>query len=247
MKISKLARRLSTVLAAGALLALPGVAHAAPFLDGIAKTENWPPQLVILAGLTLMSLLPAIVITMTAFTRFIIVLSFLRQGLGTSQAPPNQVIVGLSLFLTAFTMAPVAKKMMHEGYDPYMRGEISQMEALERGTAPLKSFMLRQTREADLELFYEASDAPLPKTESEVPLYIAAPAFLVSELTTAFEMAILILLPFLVIDIAVASGLVSLGMMMMPPATIALPIKLIIFVVVDGFNLLIGSLLRSFQ
>lgn len=228
-------------------LTVPSVAHAAPFLDGVLKTQDWPPQLVILAGLTLMSLLPAIVITTTAFTRFIVVLSFLRTGLGTGQSPPNQVIVGLSLFLTAFTMAPVAKKMIHEGYEPWQRGEITQMQALERGTAPLKSFMLRQTREADLQLFYEASDAPLPKTESEVPMYVAAPAFLVSELTTAFEMAILILLPFLVIDLAVASGLVSLGMMMMPPASISLPLKLVVFVVVDGWHLIVGSLLRSFQ
>lgn len=204
------------------------------------------PQLMMLAGLTLLSLLPAIVLTMTSFTRIVIVLSFVRQGIGTQQSPPNQVLVGMALFLSAFVMAPVVSSVHHDAYEPLKRGEISEMEALDRATVPVKSFMLRQTREADLALFYDVSREAYPKVEADVPMRIAAPAFLVSELTTAFEMGVLVLLPFLVIDLAIASGLMGMGMMMVPPANIALPLKLIIFVLVDGWNLLVGSLIRSF-
>lgn len=204
------------------------------------------PQLKILALLTILSLLPAIVLTMTSFTRVVIVLGFVRQGLGTQQTPPTQVLVGLALFLTCFTMAPVLSSIARDAYQPYAAGTISDVQAVERASAPLRAFMLHQTREADLSLFYEATQAPLPKTEEEVPLRIAAPAFVVSELTTAFQMGVLVLLPFLVIDLAVSSILMSLGMMMVPPTTISLPIKLLLFVVADGWHLLVGSLLRSF-
>ena len=204
------------------------------------------PQLKILAILTILSLLPAIVLTMTSFTRIVIVLGFVRQGIGTQQTPPTQVLVGLALFLTCFTMAPVLTTIGRDAYEPYAAGTISDAQALERASAPLRTFMLRQTREPDLALFYEATQAPLPKTEEEVPLRIAAPAFVVSELTTAFQMGVLVLLPFLVIDLAVSSVLMSLGMMMVPPTTISLPIKLLLFVVADGWHLLVGSLLRSF-
>ncbi len=205
------------------------------------------PQLKILALLTVLSLLPAIVLTMTSFTRLIIVLGFVRQGLGTQQTPPTQVLVGLALFLTCFTMGPVFSTIARDAYEPYAAGTISDMQALDRASAPLRTFMLHQTREADLALFYNAAQAPLPKTEEEVPLRIAAPAFVVSELTTAFQMGVLVLLPFLVIDLAVSSVLMSLGMMMVPPTTISLPIKLLLFVVADGWHLLVGSLLRSFS
>ncbi len=214
-------------------------------LNELSKT-GLSPQLTVLALLTLMSVLPAIVLTMTSFTRFIIVLGFVRQGIGTQQSPPNQVLVGLALFLTMFTMAPVADRIMSEAYEPYQKGQITQVEAIERGIAPIRSFMLRQTREADLALFYDAAGVELPKTEEEVPMRICAPAFLVSELTTAFEMGVLVLLPFLVIDLAVSSGLMSMGMMMVPPAQIALPLKLLVFVIVDGWHMLVDSLLRSF-
>jgi flagellar biosynthetic protein FliP len=205
------------------------------------------PQLSVLLLLTLLSLLPAIVLTMTSFTRFVIVLSFVRQGIGSQQTPPTQVLVGLALFLSMFTMAPVADDIMKDAYGPLSRGEISQLEAVERGLVPLKSFMLRQTREADLALFYDISGHELPKTEAEVPIRIAAPAFVVSELTTAFEMGVLVLLPFLVIDLAVSSGLMSMGMMMVPPSQISLPLKLLVFVLVDGWHMLVQSLVRSFQ
>jgi flagellar biosynthetic protein FliP len=204
------------------------------------------PQLKILAILTILSLLPAIVLTMTSFTRLVIVLGFVRQGLGTQQTPPTQVLVGLALFLTGFTMAPVFTSIARDAYEPYSAGTINDVQALERASSPLRAFMLHQTREADLALFYDATQAPLPKTEEEVPLRIAAPAFVVSELTTAFQMGVLVLLPFLVIDLAVSSVLMSLGMMMVPPTTISLPIKLLLFVVADGWHLLVGSLLRSF-
>jgi flagellar biosynthetic protein FliP len=210
------------------------------------NTATLSPQLKILALLTVLSLLPAIVLTMTSFTRLVIVLGFVRQGLGTQQTPPTQVLVGLALFLTCFTMAPVFSSIAREAYEPYSAGTIDDVQAIERASAPLRAFMLRQTREADLALFYDATQAPLPKTEEEVPLRIAAPAFVVSELTTAFQMGVLVLLPFLVIDLAVSSVLMSLGMMMVPPTTISLPIKLLLFVVADGWHLLVGSLLRSF-
>lgn len=204
------------------------------------------PQLKILAVLTLLSLLPAIVLTMTSFTRIVVVLSFVKQGIGAQQSPPSQVLVGLALFLTMFTMAPVTKQIFEEAYAPYSAGKISDEQAMDNAAKPLRSFMLRQTREADLALFYETSHAQLPATEEEVPMRIASPAFVVSELTTAFQMGVLVLLPFLVIDLAVAAILMAMGMMMVPPASISLPLKLLLFVVVDGWHLLVGSLLRSF-
>ncbi len=216
-------------------------------LELFQKSGKLSPELSVLAALTLLSLLPAVILTVTSFTRFVIVLGFARQGIGTQSSPPNQVIIGLSLFLTAFTMAPVVDRMVHDAYEPLSRGEITESQAMDRAIAPLRGFMLKQTREADLALFYEASNTPLPQTEEEVPLRIAAPAFMVSELTTAFEMGVLVLLPFLVIDLAVASGLMSMGMMMVPPGNIALPLKLLVFVLVDGWNLLIGSLLASYR
>ena len=247
----KLCAHVAAVGSAVVLTCFERSAHAG-VLDFFSKGSEHsskgglPPELMILGVLTLLSLLPAIVLTMTSFTRFIIVLSFVRHGLGTQQTPPNQVIVGMALFLTSFTMAPVLDRIVTDAYGPLSRGEITETQALDRGSAPLKAFMLRQTREADLALFYDAARLPYPKTEQEVPMRVAAPAFMVSELTTAFEMGVLVLLPFLVIDLAVASGLMSMGMMMVPPGNISLPLKLIVFVLVDGWNLLIGSLLRSF-
>lgn len=205
------------------------------------------PQLKILALLTLLSLLPAIVLTMTSFTRTAIVLSFVRQGLGTQQAPPSQVLVGIALFVTAFTMTPVANRIAKEAWEPYSAGKIDETQALERAAVPLRGFMLRQTREADLALFYDAAHEPMPNAEDDVSIRMAAPAFVVSELTTAFQMGIMVLLPFLVIDLIVASVLMSLGMMMMPPQSISLPLKLLLFVAVDGWHLIVGSLLRSFS
>jgi flagellar biosynthetic protein FliP len=218
-------------------------------MNGAADILGAPglsPQLKILALLTLLSLLPAIVLTMTSFTRVAVVLSFVRQGIGTQQTPPNQVLVGLAMFVSLFVMAPVAERVLDDAYRPYTAAQISEDEALRRAAVPIRSFMLRQTREADLRLFYDAAREPLPKTEEEVPLRIAVPAFVVSELTTAFQMGVLVLLPFLVIDLAVSSILMSMGMMMVPPSSISLPLKLLLFVTVDGWNLIVGSLIGSF-
>lgn len=212
-----------------------------------AETTSWIPQLKVLAVLTILGLLPAIVLTMTSFTRTVVVLSFLRQGMGTQQSPPSQVLIGLALFVTCFTMAPVASAIAEQAWAPYTAGKITETEAYERASKPLRSFMLRQTRESDLALFYDASHEPPPKTEDDVSMRVAVPAFVVSELTTAFHMGAVVLLPFLVIDLVVASILMSLGMMMMPPSSVSLPLKLLVFVAVDGWHLVVGSILRSFE
>jgi flagellar biosynthesis protein FliP len=214
-------------------------------LDGLMGQTELAPSIKMLLILTVLSLLPAIVLTTTSFVRTVVVLSFLRQGVGT-QTPPTQVIIGLSLFLTLFTMAPVFKEMKTDAYDPYQKGTITDVQAMELASVPLKKFMLRQTREQDLTLFYSVTETPLPATAEEVPMYMAIPAFIVSELTTAFQMGVIVLLPFLVVDLAVASLLMSMGMMMVPPTTLSLPIKLLLFVLVDGWGLVAGSLLRSF-
>lgn len=200
----------------------------------------------ILALLTILSLLPAIVLSMTSFTRSVIVLSFVRTGIGSMQSPPTQVLVGIAMFLTMFTMAPVTERMVEDAYKPYAAGQLTESEALDRAVVPIRSFMLKQTRESDLALFYNAARLEFPKTENEVPMHVAIPAFVVSELTTAFQMGVLVLLPFLLVDIAVASTLMSMGMMMVPPTSISLPLKLLLFVVVDGWHLLTESILRSF-
>ncbi len=214
--------------------------------DQIFGTTGFSPSLRILLVLTMLALLPALVLTMTSFVRTVVVLSFVRQGVGSPQTPPNQVIIGLALFLSLFTMAPVATEVKTVSYDAYETGQLTETQALEAAVAPLRKFMLRQTREEDLRLFYDAAGAELPLSAADVPLRYAIPAFVISELTTAFQMGVMILLPFLVIDLAVASMLMSMGMMMVPPATLSLPVKLLLFVLVDGWNLIAGSVLRSF-
>lgn len=208
--------------------------------------QQLAPSLKILLVLTIMALLPAIVLSTTSFVRTVVVLSFVRQALGAGNTPPNQVLIGLAIFISIFTMQPVAESMNETGLRPYLRQEVTEMQALERAVVPLKQFMLRQTREQDLQLFYAATDTKLPNSPDEVELRIAMPAFLVSELTTAFQMGVMILLPFLVVDVVVASLLMSMGMMMVPPSMLSLPVKLLLFVLVDGWGLVVGSLLRSF-
>jgi flagellar biosynthesis protein FliP len=203
-------------------------------------------SLKILFVLTLLGLLPALVLTMTSFVRTVVVLSFVRQGVGTPSTPPTQIIVGLAMFLTLFVMAPVMDQVKAQAIDPYMAGQLDDMAALEKAAAPMREFMLRQTREADLKLFYDATNTPLPHSAEDVSLRMTVPAFVVSELTTAFQMGVIVLLPFLVVDLAVASLLMSMGMMMVPPTTLSLPIKLLLFVLVDGWNLVCSSLLRSY-
>lgn len=200
-------------------------------------------QLVVL--LTIASLAPAIILTTTCFARFAIVFSFVRNGLATQGAPPSQVLVGMALFMTLFVMAPTGELIYEEAVRPYLDGEVSEKQAMERATPPLRRFLLERTREKDLSLFYEVSNAPRPDGADDVPLRIAVPAFVLSELQIAFKMGLVILLPFLVIDLIVASILSSLGMVMLPPPIVALPIKLLVFVSVDGWHLVVKSMLQG--
>jgi flagellar biosynthesis protein FliP len=196
--------------------------------------------------LTSLSFLPAALMMMTSFTRIIIVLSLLRQALGTQTAPPNQVLVGLALFLTLFVMGPVLDKIYTDAYQPLSENKITMMQALDKGAAPLKTFMMKQTRQADLALYVKLSNGPQLQGPEDVPLRVLVPAFITSELKTAFQISFAIFIPFLIIDMVVASILMSMGMMMMSPAIVSLPFKLMLFVLVDGWQLLIGSLAQSF-
>lgn len=235
----------------GGALLLPALcaAQALPAVTatpGAAGGATYSLTMQTLLLLTLLSFLPAIVLMMTSFTRIIIVLSLLRQALGTQTAPPNQVLLGLALFLTLFIMQPVASTIYTEAYLPLERAEISVEEAVARASGPLKRFMLNQAREPDLELFTRLADLPPVATPDALPLRVVVPAFVTSELKTAFQIGFIIFIPFLVIDLVVASVLMSMGMMMVSPILIALPFKLILFVLIDGWTLVAGSLVQSF-
>lgn len=197
--------------------------------------------------LTALSFASALLVSVTSFTRIVIVLSFLRQALGTQQLPPSQVMVGLALVLSGFVMAPTGTKVWEQSVGPYLEDKITTPEAIERASGPVRSFLLRQTREQDLALFYEISGRPRPSRGDEIPLTVAAPAFMVSELTTAFRMGLYIYIPLLLVDIMVAGILMSLGMMMVPPPLISLPVKVGVFVMADGWRLVVASLVRSFS
>lgn len=197
--------------------------------------------------ISLLSLLPAILIMFTSFTRIVVILSFLRHALGGQQIPPNPVIIGLALFLTLFIMAPTVDSLMKESVSPYMEKKITISEALKKAESPVKSFMLKQTREKDLALFIKLSKSDMPSSPEGTPLRIVVPAFVISELRTAFEIGFLIFVPFLVIDMVVSSVLLSMGMMMLPPVMISLPFKVLLFVLVDGWNLVVGTIIRSFS
>jgi flagellar biosynthetic protein FliP len=196
--------------------------------------------------LTVLSLAPAILIMMTSFTRIVVVLGFVRQALGTQQTPPNQLIVGLALFLSFFVMAPTWKQISANAVEPYMAEKIDQQTAFDRAEAPLREFMFNQTREKDLELFLSLSKEAKPQNRAGVPTYVLIPAFVISELKTAFQIGFMIYLPFLVLDMVVASVLMAMGMMMLPPVVISLPFKLLLFVLVDGWELVVGSIVKSF-
>lgn len=196
--------------------------------------------------LTVLTLAPAILIMMTSFTRIIIVLSFLRQALGTQQMPPNQMLVGLSLFLTFFIMQPHFAEINEKALQPFMGGKMTQEVALQNTLTPLRRFMFSQTRDADLELFVRLSKQERPKTRADVSTMVLIPAFIISELKTAFQIGFIIYLPFLVIDMVVSSVLMAMGMMMLPPVVVSLPFKIMLFVLVDGWELIVGSLVQSF-
>jgi len=212
-------------------------------IQGVGNVSA-PLQVVLL--LTLLSFVPAILMTMTSFTRIVIVFHFLRQALGTQEQPSNQILLGLALFLTVFVMAPVGDQVNTLALQPAMAGRITVAQALERGAPPVRTFMLKQTREKDLALFVELAKAPRPKTPDELPMRVVVPAFVISELKTGFQMGFFLFLPFLLIDLVVSTTLLSMGMLQLPPAMISLPFKIMLFVMIDGWNLLVGSLVRSF-
>ncbi len=205
------------------------------------------PTLDILLMMTVLMLLPSIVVMMTSFVRIVIVLSFTRTALGTQQAPPNMVLIGIALFLTLFIMSPVISTINEEAYTPYNNGEITQEEALDRAEIPLKEFMLKQTQVSSLNLFLDMSGTPEDTPVEDIPLTVVVPAFMTSELGRGFTAGLLLFIPFLLIDIIVASTLMSMGMIMLPPATISLPFKLLLFVSINGWELLFASLVESFN
>ena len=235
-----------------AALALPLAALAAPGIPAFTSAPtpgggtaySLPVQTLLL--MTSLSFLPAALLMMTSFTRIIIVLSLLRQALGAQSAPPNQVLVGLALFLTLFVMGPVFDKIYTDAYLPLQENKIQMTEAMDKGVAPLKEFMTRQTRQADLALFVKMSRSAALQGPEDIPLRVLIPAFITSELKTAFQIGFAIFIPFLIIDMVVASVLMAMGMMMMSPAVISLPFKLMLFVLVDGWQLVLGSLSQSF-
>ncbi|MFN7453516.1 MAG: flagellar type III secretion system pore protein FliP [Pseudobdellovibrionaceae bacterium] len=239
------------VLTLALLFAAPAMAQVTlpTFNMGFKTTEN-PTEVVnaikIILILTVLTLAPAILIMMTSFTRIIIVFSFLRQAMGIQTMPPNQMLVGLSLFLTFFIMGPAFTEMNTKGIQPYLANKISQDEAITQTLAPLRKFMFNQTRPQDLSLFVQLSKMEKPKTLADVPTVVLVPAFIISELKTAFQIGFIIFLPFLIIDMVAASILMAMGMMMLPPVVVSLPLKIMLFVLIDGWTLLIGSMVKSF-
>jgi flagellar biosynthesis protein FliP len=224
-------------------------AHAAmPWgLDQALAPERLSTSLLLFLLLTALSLAPALVVMVTSFTRLVVVFSFLRHALGTQQMPPNQVLIALSLFLTFFIMAPVWHDIQSSAVQPYVDQKLTGEEAVQRGIQPVKTFMCKQTREKDLALFLSIMKSPRPKNFQDIPITAVVPAFMISELRTAFEIGFLLFLPFLIIDMVVASVLLSMGMMMLPPVMISLVFKMLLFVLVDGWNILVGSLVKSFH
>ena len=213
-------------------------------VDGIG-TVSAPLQVVLL--LTLLSFLPAILVTMTSFTRIVIVFHFLRQALGTQEMPSNQILIGLALFLTMFIMAPVGDRIYDQSVGPAMAGRIELSEAVTRAAPALRTFMLKQTREHDLALFVDLAKAPRPQTPDDLPMRIVIPAYVISELKTGFQMGFFLFVPFLLVDLVVSTTLLSMGMLQLPPMMVSLPFKVLLFVMIDGWNLLVGSLVRSFM
>ena len=230
---------------------LPATAWAGDLLPSVSLQLGGDSRLTtplqIVALLTVLSLAPSMLVMLSGFVRIVIVLSFLRQAVGTQQMPPNQVIISLALFLTGFVMLPTLQRIHAEAIVPYQHEEISESEAVAKAYEPLREFMLRQTREKDLALFVGASGAPAPSTPAELGAQVLIPAFMISELKTAFEMGFMLFVPFLILDMVVASVLTSVGMITLPPALISLPFKLMLFVLVDGWNVLTGSIVQSFR
>jgi flagellar biosynthetic protein FliP len=214
---------------------------------GSGGQQAYSVPIQILLFLTVLTFIPAILISLTSFTRIIIVFHFLRQALGTNETPSNQIIIGLTLFLTLFVMAPVGEQIKRDAVDPMMAGKMTQGEALTTAVKPLRGFMLKYTREKDLALFLSIAKQERPKTREDVPTTVLIPAFMISELKTAFQIGFVLFLPFLVIDMVVATVLLSMGMMQLPPVMVSIPFKILLFIMVDGWNLVVGSLVKSFN
>jgi flagellar biosynthetic protein FliP len=212
-------------------------------VDGVGRVSA-PLQILLL--MTLLTFVPAMLVIMTSFTRIVIVFHFLRQALGTAEMPSNQMLIGLALFLTMFVMAPTATRINEVALAPMLAGRIDAMQAMDLATPPLRTFMLRQTREKDLALFVEAARLAVPASRDDLPMRVVIPAFAVSELTTGFQMGFFLFVPFVLIDLVVSTALLSMGMFQLPPAMISLPFKVLLFVMIDGWNLLLASMLRSF-
>ncbi len=250
---SRLRKALLLAIPAGLGAFLAGDVHSAgPMLPTItlgAAPASEPQQvslaLTILGLLTVLSLAPAILLLMTPFTRIVIVLAFLRQALGTQQIPPNQVLIGLAMFMTFFLMRPTGEAIYGQALDPYMKGRINFSQALKRGTTPIREFMFRHAQQRDLALFVFLAKSPRPKNPEDVSTLVLIPAFVISELRTAFTMGFILFIPFLVIDMVVASTLMAMGILMLPPITISLPFKILLFIMVDGWNLITRSLIES--
>ena len=236
-----------------AVLILPTevVAQALPKISlQVGKTDEGGGAaltLQIIFLLTILALAPSILIMLTSFTRIVVVLSFLRHAIGTQQMPPNQLLIGLSLFLTFFVMAPVWKEVNEEALQPFLKDEMHYTMAIKKGMEPIRVFMLKQTREKDLALFVRLAKAPQPQTHKDLSNIILIPAFVISELRTAFQISFVLFIPFLIIDMVIASTLLSMGMMMLPPIMVSLPFKILLFVLVDGWNLIVRSLVLSFR
>ena len=252
----------SAAAAATASAASPGMRGTSPAVargrtgasgvtagPGVKDTpgEETAQALRVVLGLTVLAVLPALIVCLTSFLRIIVVLSMLRQAIGMNETPPNTVLIGLALFLTLFTMSPVLQKLNHEAFEPFMAGTLTMEASYEKGIGPLREFMVRQTREADLALMVELSKAPAPQSMDDISNVQLIPAFMLSELRAAFQIGFVIFLPFLLIDLIVSSILMALGMMMMPPTTIALPLKILMFVLVDGWSLVLKALVGSFH
>ena len=237
--------RRAALLLAMMMLAMPAAAQqfSLDLGEGGSSTSR---MVQLIALITVLSIAPAILVTVTSFTRIVVVLSFLRQAIGAQTAPPNMVVVSLALFLTGFVMTPTIEAVYHDAIQPLIANRLDEMEAFSRASKPLAAFMIKQVRDQDLKLFFDLSHTPPVATPEETPLHLLIPGFMISELRRAFEIGFLIYLPFMVIDMLVASVLMSMGMMMLPPATFALPFKLIFFVLVDGWYLIAGSLVQSF-
>lgn len=236
----------SCILGAGTVFAETKVPGFNFNLYEVDDPEAFVPALKIIALLTILGVAPAILLMMSSFTRIVVVLSFVRQALGTQTMPPNQVILGLALFLTYFTMGPVIDVIQERALTPYLEKAITQEQAVKETMAPLRTFMLREVKESDLSVFFNIAKVPKPKTVADVPMRVLIPAFVVSELKTAFQIGFLIYIPFLVIDMVVSAILMGMGMMMLPPTVVSLPFKLVLFVMVDGWGLIVDSLVKSF-